>query len=116
MEAGNGLTSSGVTRSYTEVVRLACRLFASSRLYRPRCLVVLSCLVLSCLVLSCLVLSCLVLSCLVLSCLVLSCLVLSCLVLSCLVLSCLVCILANTPGGVKRSGLGAHAVGLLVVY
>ena len=30
-------------------------------------------------------------------------------------LSCLVCILANTPGGVKRSGLGAHAVGLLVV-
>ena len=29
---------------------------------------------------------------------------------------CLVCILANTPGGVKRSGLGAHAVGLLVVY
>ena len=33
-----------------------------------------------------------------------------------LVLSCLVCILANTPGGVKRSGLGAHAVGLLVVY
>ena len=39
MEAGNGLTSSGVTRSYTEVVRLACRLFASSRLYRPHCLV-----------------------------------------------------------------------------
>ena len=31
-------------------------------------------------------------------------------------LSCLVGILANTPGGVKRSGLGAHAVGLLVVY
>ena len=30
--------------------------------------------------------------------------------------SCLVGILANTPGGVKRSGLGAHAVGLLVVY
>ena len=29
---------------------------------------------------------------------------------------CLVGILANTPGGVKRSGLGAHAVGLLVVY
>ena len=28
----------------------------------------------------------------------------------------LVCILANTPGGVKRSGLGAHAVGLLIVY
>ena len=23
---------------------------------------------------------------------------------------------ANTSGGVKRSGLGAHAVGLLVVY
>ena len=63
-----------------------------------------------------LVLSCLVLSCLVLSCLVLSCLVLSCLVLSCLVLSCLVGVLANTPGGVKRSGLGAHAVGFLVVY
>ena len=36
----------------------------------------------------------------------------------CLVLSRLVGILANTPGGVKRSGsgLGAHAVGLLVVY
>ena len=31
-------------------------------------------------------------------------------------LSCLVGILANTPGGVKRSGLGAHAVGFLVVY
>ena len=31
-------------------------------------------------------------------------------------LSCLVGILANTPGGVKRSGLGAHAVWLLVVY
>ena len=30
--------------------------------------------------------------------------------------SCLVGILANTPGGVKWSGLGAHAVGLLVVY
>ena len=29
---------------------------------------------------------------------------------------CLVGVLANTPGGVKRSGLGAHAVGLLVVY
>ena len=64
--------------------------------------------------LSCLVLSCLVLSCLVLSCLVLSCLVLSCLVLSCLVLSCLVCILANTPGGVKRSGLGAHACWVII--
>ena len=25
-------------------------------------------------------------------------------------------VLANTPGGVKRSGLGVHAVGLLVVY
>ena len=37
------------------------------------------------------------------------------LVLSCLVLSCLVCILANTHGGVKRSGLGAHAVGLTLV-
>ena len=34
---------------------------------------------------------------------------------SCLVLT-LVGILANTPGGVKRSGLGAHAVGLLVMY
>ena len=33
--------------------------------------------------------------------------------LSCL---CLVGVLANTPGGVKRSGLGAHAVGFLVVY
>ena len=33
-----------------------------------------------------------------------------------LVLSCLVGVLANTPGGVKRSGLGAHAVGFLVVY
>ena len=32
------------------------------------------------------------------------------------VLSCLVGVLANTPGGVKRSGLGAHAVGFLVVY
>ena len=31
-------------------------------------------------------------------------------------LSCLVGILPITPGGVKRSGLGAHAVGLLVVY
>ena len=31
-------------------------------------------------------------------------------------MSCLVCILANTPGGVKRSGLGAQTVGLLVVY
>ena len=31
-------------------------------------------------------------------------------------ISCLVGILVNTPGGVKRSGLGAHAVGLLVVY
>ena len=31
-------------------------------------------------------------------------------------LSCLVGILANTPGGVKRSGLGVHAVGFLVVY
>ena len=30
--------------------------------------------------------------------------------------SCLVGVLANTPGGVKRSGLGAHAVGFLVVY
>ena len=28
----------------------------------------------------------------------------------------LVGVLANTPGGVKRSGLGAHAVGFLVVY
>ena len=32
------------------------------------------------------------------------------------VLSCLAGILANTPAGVKWSGLGAHAVGLLVVY
>ena len=31
-------------------------------------------------------------------------------------MSCLVGVLANTPGGVKRSGLGAHAVGFLVVY
>ena len=28
---------------------------------------------------------------------------------SCLVLSCLVLSVYNTPGGVKRSGLGAHA-------
>ena len=33
-----------------------------------------------------------------------------------IVLSCLVGLLANTPGGVKRSGLCAHAVGLLVMY
>jgi hypothetical protein len=39
--AGNGLTSSGVTDRYTGVVRLVCRLFASSRLvvYRHHCLV-----------------------------------------------------------------------------
>ena len=39
--AGNGLTSSGVTDCYMGVVRLACRLFASSRLfvYRHHCLV-----------------------------------------------------------------------------
>ena len=73
-------------------------------------------LVLSCLVLSCLVLSCLVLSCLVLSCLVLSCLVLSCLVLSCLVLSCLVGVLANTPGGVKRTRMGAHACWVIMKF
>ena len=36
--------------------------------------------------------------------------------LSCLVLSCLVGVLANTPSGIKRSGLVAHDVGLLVVY
>ena len=39
--AGNGPTSSGVTDRYTGVVQLACRLFASSRLfvYRRHCLV-----------------------------------------------------------------------------
>ena len=31
-------------------------------------------------------------------------------------ITCLVSILANTPGGVKRSGLDAPAVGLLVMY
>ena len=36
--------------------------------------------------------------------------------ITCLVLSCHVSILANTPGGVKRSGLDAPAVGLLVMY
>ena len=59
--------------------------------------------------LCCVVLCCVVLCCVVLCCVVLCCVVLSCLVLSCLVLSCLVDILANTPDGVTRSGLRAHA-------
>ena len=120
------LVSSRLVSSRLVSSRLVSSRLVSSRLVSSRLVSslhfscpVLSCPVLSCPVLSCPllsspVLSCPVLSCPVLSCPVLSCPVLSCPVLSCPVLSCLVGVLANTPGGVKRSGLGAHACWVII--
>ena len=101
------LVSSRLVSSRLVSSRLVSSRLVSSRLVSSR-------LVSSLLLFSCPVLSCPVLSCPVLSCPVLSCPVLSCPVLSCPVLSCLVGVLANTPGGVKRSGLGAHACWVII--